>query len=179
MHEQTVNIGIDKFHEYLVGHQNEVSQNRFDGYYPVNVVAEAYTQGFSDGQQKGQSEFVKILRKQTLDLFKKKSQQVYILTTKVKDTLKKEGFIVDSFYIDIFATCPRVIVSVQDDLLLNEAFIQVAYKEIFSVQEIYSKVFDNDVLDMSLVGSDDLDKSCLEAEGFGYSEDFTKHEPQN
>jgi len=170
--------GTDKFEAYLRDHQHEVRFDKAEGYYPVDVVADAYSQGFNDGQKKGKEQLIKIIKQKTLDDFKKRSNQVYILTTKIISQIKGNGFNVDSFFMDLFAHSPRVIVVVNDDSLVNDEFVTEAYKQVHSAQEIFSKIFTNDFLDISIMGSSNVDQDCLRAEGFGYSEIYRKDEKE-
>jgi hypothetical protein len=58
MDSQTIEGGTGLFHKYILQHQNQVSKYNIDGYYHVDVVADAYNQGFRDGKESGQKDFV-------------------------------------------------------------------------------------------------------------------------
>jgi hypothetical protein len=162
----------DLFQEYLNEHKDEVRANSADDYYHVNIVADAYKQGFSDGTQSAQKEFVEQLIEKRIDDFKKKAQQVYILSSKLVSVLEESGFIANALYIAPTFMAPRAIIVVPEEHVLNDDFVETTYSKIHEFREIFSKLF-HDVLDLSIVGNDNLDTDLLKEDGFGYEEVYT------
>lgn len=170
----------DLFQNYLQSHQEDVKFKQTEGYYHVDVVADAYSkgfaQGFDDGKQEGKEDIISLLKTRYLDIFKKKANQVYILGTNIIEEVKKENFSPKAIFIDLFAVSPRILVSVETELLLNDNFNHLIYAEIQKAQNIYAQLFGNDFLDIGVVDSSNLDLACLKAEGFGYSEIYNSNE---
>lgn len=162
----------DLFQEYLNQHKDEVRAKSADEYYHVNVVADAYKQGFSDGTQSAHKEFVEQLIEKRIDDFKKKAQQVYILSSNLVSILKDKGFNANALFIAPTFIAPRAIIVVPEELVLNDDFVETAYSTIHEFREIFSKLF-HDVLDLSIVGNENLDTELLKEDGFGYEEVYT------
>jgi hypothetical protein len=167
--------GSDLFNNYLSKFKTEVRTQSSDKYYHVDVVAEAYTQGFCDGEKSGKKEFVEEMIKKQIEKFTQKANQVYILTNLMVTHIKSNGYSVNSFYINISHKCPKVIIAVNNDLLLNDEFIKTSYLKVFELKRIFSELFAV-TLDMGLIGATDLDIETLSADGFEYSEDLVEHE---
>jgi hypothetical protein len=55
---KTITTGSELFNNYLNKFKDEVRSKSSDKYYHVDVVAEAYSQGFSDGEKSGKKEFI-------------------------------------------------------------------------------------------------------------------------
>lgn len=170
MSSKTIN-GTDKFYSYINEYKNEAIPESSEGYYPFNVVADAYTQGFSDGKKSGKNDFIAELIKKRSELFSQKANQVYILAQNVIAFLKENDFTILSMHINLNQSCPRVILSVSSDTLNNDDFVEKAYGKIFENKQIFSKLFP-EMLDIGIVANDNLDTELLLEDGFGYSEEF-------
>lgn len=173
MSANTINKGgTDLFHSYLSNYKDQVREQSTDGYYHVDVVAEAYNQGFSDGEKSGRQDFLEQILKGRVERFAQKSNQVYILTQRVVSYLSVHKYKVHSFHINLYPSCPKVVISVDNDVLLDDEFVEKAYSKIFEMKRIFSALFDS-YLDMGLIGSIDLDSQALQEDGFGYSEELS------
>ncbi len=170
MSTATSKSGTELFSKYITKYKDQVKSESAEGYYHVDIVAEAYNQGFSDGKSSGKKDFIEEAMKNKIERFVQKANQVYILTQNLISFLGKEGFVVDSFYINPFPSCPMVIVSVSDETLLNDLFVEIAYEKILENKAIFSKLFAPSSLDISLVSSNNLDSNLLKEDGFGYKE---------
>lgn len=170
--EETTKTGSDLFRNYLDRYKDEAKSTSQDGYYHVDVVAEAYNQGFSDGAKSGRKEFVNNVVKQRVEEFTQKAQQVYILTQHVIVALKKEGYSVNSFYINIVHKNPQVLIAVNNQLLLEDDFITLVYQKIFEMKKIFNDLF-KVTLDMGVIESEGLDIQAVTADGYEYSEELT------
>ncbi|MER2996144.1 hypothetical protein [Pontibacter populi] len=162
--------GTDQFHNYLVQYKDHVREQGSDGYYHVDVVAEAYNQGFSDGEKSGKKDFLDQIVKGRVERFTQKANQIYILTQRVVSFLNDHKYKVHSFHINLSTKCQKVIVSVDNDLLLNDEFVEKSYTKVFEMKRIFTELFEEEYLDMSLMGSNELDLQALEENGFGYYE---------
>jgi len=162
---------LELFQSYLFKHKDDVRSTAAKNYYHVDVVAEAFSEGFSAGEKSGEKEFVTKLIKNRVDELTQKATQVYILTNRVITHIKSDGHKVDSFYINIFHENPKVIVAVENDLLLNDDFIESSYSKIFEIKRIFDDLFHVD-LDMGLMGSSDIDLELLSDDGYEYSENI-------
>jgi len=175
MNPEIIEGGTALFYKYIIQHQDQVSKHYIDGYYHVDVVAEAYSQGFKDGKESGKKDFLEEMRKNTLEKFFRRATQVYVLTKTVVEFLNRNKYKVDSIYLDVLAQCPRVIISVNDSLLIDDDFVKSSYAKIFEMKRIFSELFDSN-LDMGLVSSGNLNDALLKADGFGYSENLAINE---
>lgn len=57
MSVKTINRGTESFQEYLAKYKDQVNSENTEGYYHVAVVADAYNQGFCDGEKSGKKIF--------------------------------------------------------------------------------------------------------------------------
>ncbi len=171
----TAQTGSDSFQQYLSKHKNVVRDKSSAGYYHVDVVAEAYTQGFTDGKNSGEQDFISNIVKQEVEKFTQRANQIYILSKRLISYLTKYKYCVSSLHIKLSFSKPSVIISVSDEFLNNDKFIQLAYSKMFEIKDIYSKLFD-EYLDLGLVSANNLDISLLEEDGFGYKEVFSEQE---
>ncbi len=161
--------GTDSFLAYLSQYKDEVKKEGAKDYYHVDVVADAYTQGYEDGQQSAQKDFIDQIFQKHLEHFKQRSNQVYILTTRLVSFLKEKGFLASSFHIDISPECPRILVAVPDKYLLNDDFTVFVYSRINELRKVFVDLFGKN-LDISVSSSNELDHAYLKEDGFGYSE---------
>lgn len=167
---KTGTTGLNQFNTYLETHQSYAKSEKVsDLYYHVNVVAEAYDQGLSDGKNIGRQEFVEKIMKTSAERFTEKANNVYILSKRILHFLGDNGYTVDSFHINIFHKNPKVIFAVKNSILLEDKFIELAYTKIHEVKCTFRKTFES-TLDMGLIDSDSLDLDLLSQDGFEYSE---------
>lgn len=167
--------GTELFYAYLNKFKDDVRSKSSDNYYHVDVVADAYSQGFCDGEKSGKKEFVDAIIKNRIEKLTQKANQVYILTNLVVTFIKNSGYSVNSFYINIFHESPKVIIAVDNDLLINDDFIEKSYLKVFEMKHIFNTLFDV-TLDMGLVGAAELDIESLSDDGYEYSEDLVINE---
>tara|TARA_R110002012_G_scaffold55398_5_gene141462 strand:- start:468 stop:992 length:525 start_codon:yes stop_codon:yes gene_type:complete len=159
----------ESFYKYLDENKDNFKDKKVDGYYHTDVVADAYTKGFTNGKEIGENTVIEDYSKQFIEKFVRKSTQIYLDTHKLIDLLSKEKFKIHSFYINAFSECPKVIIAIDEDLMLNDDFINLAYRKIFELQKDFSADY-NTTLDMSLSCSENLDTDLLSADGFEYQE---------
>lgn len=164
-------IGTDRFHSYLQKHKNEVQNSSSENYYPENVVADAFSEGFNAGEESGKQDFLSKLIKKKIEELTQKANQVYILTNRMVDFLKKKNYSVDSFYISVFHENPKVIITVSNTLLIDDEFVDYAYSKVFELKRIFNDLFEG-ALDMGIMGSEFIDTESLINDGFEYSEDL-------
>lgn len=170
MSDRTVKTGTEQFSKYISKYKDQVKTESTEEYYHVNVVAEAYNQGFSDGKNSGRKDFVDAVVKSKVEKFIQTANQVYILSQNLITFLEKKGYKADSLYINLYPRCPKVILAIRDEFLLNDNFVEVAYEKILENKAIFSKLFSPAVLDISLVSTENLDPKLLKEDGFGYEE---------
>ncbi|MCF8298015.1 MAG: hypothetical protein K9J13_10760 [Saprospiraceae bacterium] len=171
MEAKVLSRGSESFYKYLDNCKDHVKSKSSEGYYPVNVVAEAYSQGFSDGEKSGQKEFIERIIANEIEKFTQKANQIYILSQNVISYLKEEGYNSISLHINLQPNRPSVILSVPDDILINDDFVDKAYTKIHENRNIFLKLF-NEQLDIGIIGNNNLNKKLLLEDGFGYTEEY-------
>jgi len=141
MAESTFKKGSsDLFLEYLNKYKDEVRSKNTDEFYHVNVVADAYKQGFSDGTKSAEKDFMQQLIQSRLDDFIKKAQQVYILSSELISFLKEKGFSAEAMYICPSFSSPKSIIVVSEELVLNDEFNQTVYPKIYDFRKVFATV---------------------------------------
>lgn len=161
----------DLFYKYLDTCRGEVKSRSAESYYHVNVVAEAYSKGFSDGKKSGKEEFLKLIVSNEIEKFTQKANQIYILSKNVISTIKKKDYIVSGLYINLTPNRPSVIISIPNEFLNNDDFVEIAYSKVHENKKIFTKLFD-ETLDIGFISSDHLDEKLLKDDGFGYIEKY-------
>lgn len=162
---------IDSFNAYLDSCKDDVQTKRFEGYYPVDVVAEAYTKGFSDGEKSREKDFLNSLISKEIETFVQKANQIYILSKNLISHLERHNFKAKSLHINLSLNRPSVIISLANEFLNNDDCVKIAYSKINENRKIYSDLF-NEHLDIGLVANDNLNKKLLIEDGFGYQEEY-------
>lgn len=171
MSTETIKGSSELFNQYLDSCKGQVKSRSEEGYYHVDVVAEAYSKGFSDGKKTGKEEFLKIIISNEVEKFTQKANQIYILSKNVISFLKSKEYDVTSLFINLTPNRPSVIISVSNELLNDDSFVVSAYSKIQENKKIYSKLFD-EALDIGLIANDNLDVNLLKEDGFGYIENY-------
>lgn len=166
-----ISSNSDLFHSYLHSLKDEVQTNATDGYYHVNVVAEAYSKGLSDGKKLGKEEFFNTIISDEIERFTQKANQIYILSKRTISFLKKQDFDAKALFLNLRPNRPSVIISLEDSTLNNDTFVEIAYQNLFESKKIFEKLF-NESLDIGFMGNDNLDENLLKEDGFGYIEKY-------
>lgn len=162
--------GMNEFNKYLLDHASEAKDTRSnDSYFHVDVVLDAYTKGYNEGKKESINMFAEEFKNKLWEKFVEKANKVYLSAKSLTDALSTKKYSVEKIYINIFHNNPRVIVSVDEELLLNDDFIMFAYSKIHEIQNSFYSL-SKSTLDLSLVGTDGLDESLLMQDGFEYSE---------
>ncbi len=159
------------FYKYLDTCKGEVKSRSTEGYYHVDVVAEAYTKGFSDGKKSGKNEFLKLIVSNEIERFVQKANQIYILSKNVISFLKDKKFNVSGLYINLSPSRPSVIISVSNEFLNDDSFVETAYSKVHDNKKIFSELF-NEPLDIGFISNDSLEEALLKEDGFGYVEKY-------
>lgn len=170
MSTTTVKTGTEQFSKYINKYKDQVKTESSEEYYHVNVVADAYNKGFSDGKNSGRKDFVEAIVKSKVEKFIQKANQVYILSQNLITHLVKEGYYASALYINMYPNCPKVVLSVNDEFLLDDQFVEKAYEKILENKAIFTKLFSPSSLDISLISAENLDPKLLKEDGFGYEE---------
>ena len=166
-------LSSDLFRDYIDKHKHEVRDSSSEQYYHVDVVADAYNQGFSDGEKSGRKDFLDALIKREVEKFTQKANQIYILSHRIIDYIKEIKFSANALYINLSPNRPSVIISIPNKDLTNDEFVKKSYTKLNEIKKIYTKLF-NEYLDMGFVSSDNLDDSILHEDGFGYKEELSE-----
>ena len=103
--------------------------------------------------------------KSSVERFEEKANQVYIFIKNIISESTTNGFDVESFFLNIFEHNPRAIISVKNELLLNDEFVEFVYEKIHEIKTSFNKLFDS-FLDIRLVGGENLYFDLLFANGF-------------
>jgi hypothetical protein len=161
---------MSDFNAYLEEHASEAKSTKLnDSYYHVDVVADAYSRGYIDGKKYSTDEFMDDFIEKVWEKFVEKANKVYLSAKSLTDAFSSKKYTVGKIYINIFHRNPRVIVSVDESVLLDDTFVTFAYPKIHEIQKSFYAL-SKCTLDISLIGSDDIDEDLLKQDGFEYSE---------
>ncbi|MCK9618638.1 MAG: hypothetical protein M0R21_12480 [Lentimicrobiaceae bacterium] len=162
--------GIIDFNKYLLKYSDESSSSKIsENYFPADVVIDAYKNGFSDGKKAKQEDFESNLYKIHIEKFIEKATKVYLSAKSFADYLKQNNYKAEKFYLNLFHRNPKVVISIKEELLLDDKFVIFAYTKINEMQNAFLGLFNN-TLDISLVCNTNLDEELLQTDGFSYSE---------
>ena len=167
-----IKSGINLFNRYLELNSADSKTSKInDLYYHVNVVAEAYSKGYDDGEKSAKKEVMELIMLKEKEKFVEKANQVYLSAKALVMHLSTNDYKVQKIYINIFHKSPKVIVALDSSLLLNDEFVEFAYTKIHEMQCSFHTLFHN-TLDLSLISDSDLDEILLAKDGFDYNEKF-------
>lgn len=162
--------GINQFNNYLEFHSADAKTSKIsDLYYHVNVVADAYSRGYNDGEKSAKKEVMDLIMQKAKEKFVEKANQVYLSAKAMVSHLSEKDYKIEKIYINIFHKSPKVIIAIDGNLLLNDDFVEFAYTKIHEMQCSFHSLFQN-TLDLSLISTSDLDEELLAKDGFDYSE---------
>lgn len=164
--------GMNSFNDYLLEHSIEAKKTKVNElYYHINVVIDAYTKGYNDGEKSAKKEITDLLINKAKERFIEKANQVYLSTKSLVEIFSKNNFNVEKIYLNVFHHSPKVILSVEDELLLDDIFVEFAYSKIHEIQCSFHTLFES-TLDISLISPTDLEEGLLRQDGFEYSEEL-------
>lgn len=170
MSNSKILTGIGLFNDYLALHSDDAETSKIsDLYYHVNVVADAYSRGYNDGEKKAEKEVMALITKKAKERFIEKANEVYLSSKAMVNHLSLKQYKVSKIYINIFHRNPKVIIAVEDYMLLDDDFVEFAYTKINEMKSSFHSLFQS-TLDLSLISSEDLDEELLSLDGFDYSE---------
>jgi hypothetical protein len=162
--------GMSGFNAYLEMHASDATTTKLtDSYFHADIVADAYKQGYIDGKKRSADEFMAEFTEKMWEKFVEKANKVYLSAKSLTDAFSSKKYSVDKIYINIFRKNPRVIVSVDETLLLDDDFVFFAYPKIYEIQQSFYSL-SKCTLDISLTGAGNLDEELLKQDGFEYSE---------
>ncbi|MFW5805139.1 MAG: hypothetical protein ACOCVX_01295 [Bacteroidales bacterium] len=171
MNKPLDNTGLKSFNDYISKYKEEARTKESKDYFHVDVVTQAFTEGYNKGKKIADSQFVNELINERNEKFQERSTLIYILSKKVVDYIKELKYSPISLHINLKTNRPSVIIAVPSKALLKDCFIDNAYEKLFEIRDTYEKLT-NEILDIGYIGGGDIDKSLLKADGFGYSETF-------
>ena len=74
----------ESFHKYLDENKDNFKDKKVDGYYHANIVADAYSKGFTTGKTIGKNAVIEDYNNQLIEKFVRKSTQIYLDTHKLR-----------------------------------------------------------------------------------------------
>ncbi len=167
MNKQIQESGVNQFNAFLRNYTKEAQPKQLnENYYHYNVVLEAYCQGKEQGKEDVEQ---KIIDK-CIDRFIDRANQVYQMAKTFTEMLAKNRYGVKKFYINVFHRNPKVIVVIEESLMLEDEFVYFVYPKLNEMKSSFFTLFEN-TLDISLIGHSDLSEYLLKSDGFGYTED--------
>lgn len=164
------------FLDFVKRYTDEKQIDWTEGYYPANVVIDAYEQGRKEGRKQGEKDAGKPMEEFVQGLITtitSKAMQAYTYAHLLTDFLLRKEFKVEGFFVRIDRKTPNVIVVVNEDTLLNDDFVELAYKQMAKLEVGFKDQF-GEIFSMSLVSSDNLDTDALNDDGYKYHERTAK-----
>ena len=132
-------------------------------------MADAYSKGFSDGENSAKNELLDFIVQKASEKFVERANQVYLSAKSMANYLHGKGYKVEKIYINIFHKSPKVILSLKPEALLDDDFVVCTYTKINEMQCSFRSLFQS-TLDLSLISITDLNDEMLAKDGFDYSE---------
>lgn len=170
--QQTIHSHSDNFNEFLKDYKTEIVNQHEKGYYPFNVVVEAYQQGVKDGTATGKQELVKSIIENDIETFSLKVQQLYLFSKQLINYIQENEFSVLALHLKITPQNLRGIIVIPEQQNLNDSFINLSYNKLADFETTYSQLTKNN-LDLSFIGNENLETDLFEQDGFNYTENYT------
>ncbi len=165
------NSFTETFNDYLNSYKGQVKSKGSDSYYHIDFVTEAYNQGYTDGKKCGKQDLIDELVNSRVERFTNQANQIYILSKHIINSVHSLGYNFKSLYINLDFDKPSVILAIPNEILIIDDFVNAAYQKIFESKRIFNKLF-GELLDIGIIGADDLNETTLIDDGFGYKEDY-------
>jgi len=159
------------FQDYLEQNKHLSKSEISNEYFHVNVVADAYNKGFEDGEQNAKQNFIDDIISKHNEQFVQNSVFIYILSKRIIDYFISQNCKPCSLFINLSARIPSVIISIPDEYLLDDDFVDLAYSKVFEIRQVYDNVYKK-MLDIGLIGSSNLNIDLLKADRYDYQENY-------
>lgn len=160
-----------QFQNYIEHYVESAKTAETELYFHVDVVADAYSQGFADGKNIGTKEFIgSIITKHNDHLFHR-ATIIYSLSKLIIEDFVKKSCQPCSLFINVDDKLPSVFIAIPEKFMLDDDFITFAYSKIAEIRKLYKGTF-NQMLDIALMIGENLDKELLKADGYSYQEDY-------
>lgn len=161
------------FSTYIKEQKQYAIDQQIENYYPVNVVAEAFQKGFDAGAKNAESDYLEDLKNQLLDKFVSKANEVYILSNELIKYLQSNQYKIDSLLGNFSFNSIKVLITVPITTIEDETFTELAYTKLHEIAKQFTSQH-KELLDISIIPSEDLDEELLESDGFRFKEDYVK-----
>lgn len=156
------------FHEFIRTKQDESTSQKQDNFYSVDVVADAYSQGFKDGAN-DPIEFKKQLKKLAIERFINKSNNIYVIVSDYIKHLKNSGINVSNLYGNFTHRGVSILISIPNEQLLDDDLNTIAYQKLYEISKSYTKE-NNEFLDVSLISDSNIDAESILKNGYTFTE---------
>lgn len=145
----------EKLIKYLSEIKSQASKVMMDGYFPVNVVIDAFTKG----EERGSEKVLDDLKEQ----FMRASTQMFLYGGDVLRDMQKHNLQNTGFYVNPFAF--KFMITTAEANTYNEDFIDKFYSIVEIYEDKFKAEFDLDMR-VSFIADDNLDEDSLLVDGF-------------
>ncbi|QCO45774.1 MULTISPECIES: hypothetical protein [Elizabethkingia] len=126
-----------------------------DNYFHIDVVTEA----FVAGEKHGKEEFIKTFTEE----FKNQSVNTFLFTQNLVNKLMKMNYKVHKFFINPIQF--KSIIGVDNSLLLNDDFVDIAYSEATMLENNFNDLYDN-LFEIGFIGIDNIKIDKIYSDGY-------------
>lgn len=133
-----------------------------EGYYPFDVIAEAYEKGESDGQEKIKSDLTESFRK----VFVKNTEKTTLMVNTLLDNFGQDEIAPKKLFLDPSISGVKILFALKESDYLNDVFLDKYYALISDM--IASNISNEYKLDIGfVVDSDNRNFDLIKNDGYG------------
>jgi len=153
------------FIEFMNSIRPEIEGKIRDGFVHTDLVIDAYQKGKEVGKDEVLNNFIR----QNADNFLEKALLAYYSALRVISDIKDHNFAISSMYANLFKKTPHFLLVVENELMLNDEFVELAYGLIADRISEYRAKYQH-LFDIGLVTKENLDEETLKCDGYIYYE---------
>lgn len=133
-----------------------------EGYYPFDVIAEAYERGENDGKEKIKSDLTESFRK----VFVKNTEKTSIIINMLLDQFSQDNIHPQKLFLDPSISGAKILFSLERQDYIREEFLDKYYG---FISDLIANNISNDYkLDVGfIIDSDNLNLDLIKGDGFG------------
>lgn len=147
-------ISLD-LQQYLAKIEDQSINKKMEGYFPIDIVIDAFEKGEESGAEK--------VMRELKESFVRKTSQLFLYSVNMSMKLMKKGYDISAFYINPFRF--KVILATPVENTYNEDFINDFYDLSYAYTERFREDFDSS-MEMMFIRNTNINEEALEVDGF-------------
>jgi hypothetical protein len=155
----------DKFLRFIATKTDEAVFSPKEGYFPFSVIADAFEKGTEHGEE--------AFKQKVRDLYVKNIEIALDAIGKLLSCIEENNYKVNKLYLNHSISQSLVLIGVDEALIYDENFINIAYSKASEIQSSTSVEKEANI-EIGFIDTTDIDEDLVLHEGYTFSYDFNK-----